>query len=234
MAPMDTQPDYDRVSSEELFQQLLDEGVLSAFYFAVQEGCSTEYVGRHRRYDHPKLNYRAKGNDRWNSVDQAFMHTAEKVGFEVLWVPVGKGKHPEMMFLRRENLLISVHQTRSPNLAPPYAKHRAERMAGYHQPPLYDNLEELMKAAAGPIEPVEYVYYMLSYEQTKKEFPGWVTFGKPALGQKDFVYSRDLAIALGIVLEHEKFEIDLNPSSETPAPRISRPADKKKEGEGDE
>jgi hypothetical protein len=94
-------------------------------------------------------------------------------------------------------------------------------------------LDQLIAVTQQEFENPDLEYWMYTYEQTPKPLPGWAVMGRPAQGQQELYYQRDVMKALGFVHEHEA-TINLNPAIELPKTRFDLPLKDRQEGEGEE
>lgn len=208
-----------------LFHRL---GWLQGLFMAVDMGSKASFDVRHSRFEEPHLNDRSKGVDRWTYVDQHLLYFADRFGFEPIWVETGRGGHPRMLMIRKDNLIFSAHQVPLPLKAPRKAKYRDALM------PLAPNkLTYTQDEIVHMIEHEGVEYWTLTYQQTPERVPHWIILGRPALGEKDLFYSRNVMQTLGIVHPAEEFP-EFNPKPERTAPSFTLPEERKREGEGEQ
>ena len=207
----------------------LQEGLLGAFHSEIRSACVREHDVRHHRFRHPRLNRRGKGNSRWDYVDEAMTELAPAFGFKELWIPTGLTGHPEMLFLKRDTLLLSAHQSPSRLQAPPPALHRTRLMRPDDRLALFD-LSDETEFDSREIGQMD--WWPVTYQRTKDPAPRWMTIGRASPLQKRLRFHRDIGQEIGFIEPDERFSIQLNPVEETPN-RDFTPTPGKKEGEGD-
>lgn len=217
--------------SGEQFEKFRKEGLLKALFQGIHDGCSAEFDQRHKQYEHPKLNRRAKGDNRWTTVDMQLLHIAPLFGFRERWIPIGIRNHPEMLLLEREedNIVLSAHQLRALAHAPAPAIYRYERMPKPQDRLIFTEQEILEEFSAPLLKPN---YWTLGYQQTRHRTPKWVGLGRPVRDRQHLAFVRDLGRELGYVHPSD-VRIEFNPAAQAPAVKFNPPRREKLEGEGE-
>ncbi|AZI45302.1 hypothetical protein EHF33_20550 (plasmid) [Deinococcus psychrotolerans] len=104
------------------------EGLLVALYQAISVGAERDILAR-SQFDHEIIRHRARGANRWNHVDDQFLHTLDRFKLTLEQTRVGAHGYPEMLSGRRDIHRISLHSTDSELQTPRDADHRSEAIA---------------------------------------------------------------------------------------------------------
>ncbi|MFC5849641.1 hypothetical protein [Deinococcus petrolearius] len=214
-------------------QEFIQEGLVGALPRAIGHGCANEERERYSRFSESMFNRRVQGVMRWTHVDQALYDMAPRFGFEPRRVRVGPAKFPEMFMIQRGPVIISAHHIRGSrqSRAPKYALHREELM-----PPaqglLLASEEQLQAQAEWTAQPNPVEFWTATYHMGHGTEPEWMTLGRPARGQRDLFYFRDLYALSGHVPQTYDSMI-LNPPTEIPTINFALPSIEVTEGEGD-